>query len=398
MGSPKKPSTASPHLTSVRPAPSVGIIGGGQLSRMLCLAATQLGLRTVTVERTLDCPAATVSGQHLVGDWNDPAVLAQVASLCDVITLENEFVHAEALASLETSDHSVLPSSRCLEAIQDKLRQKETLRSADLPTPPFQSVDTLDALQEAAEKFGFPFVLKRRRNGYDGKGNVTVASAAELETAWKHLDGTTNPLFAEAFCHFRAELAIMVCRRPSGDTIVYPVVETVQKNHICHLVTAPAQIEPAVEEAAIRVATAATTAFDGIGCLGVELFLTKEKEIVVNELAPRVHNSGHYTMEACTTSQFENHIRAVLDLPLGSPQLVRPCAVMINLLGDAPGPAFPQGVAQALEVDGAHLHLYAKDQSQLGRKMGHLTVVGDKPESTLDQAQRAANAITFQSA
>ena len=365
---------------------------------MLCLSATQLGLKTVTVERTPDCPAATVSGQHIVGDWNQPAVLAQVASQCDVITLENEFVHAEALASLEASNHSVLPSSRCLEAIQDKLRQKETLRAKGLPTPPFRSVDTVEELRAAAEEFGFPFVLKRRRNGYDGKGNMTIASAGEIDTAWQHLDGPHHPLFAEAFCHFKAELAIMVCRRPRGDTIVYPVVETVQKNHICHLVTAPARIEPTVKEAAIRVATAAVTGFDGIGCLGVELFLTSENEIVVNELAPRVHNSGHYTMEACTTSQFENHLRAVLDLPLGSPQLVRPCAVMINLLGDAVGPAYPQGIAQAMEVDAAHIHLYAKDQSQVGRKMGHLTVLGDEPEATLAQARRAANGITFQTA
>ena len=375
--------------------PCVGIIGGGQLSRMLCVAAAQLGVRTVTVERKADCPAAAVSHLHQVGDWNDPAVVRQLATHADVVTLENEFVNAETLAILESENVRILPSAECLRTIQDKLIQKEALQAAGLPTPRFRSTDSSNELREAGAEFGYPFVLKRRRNGYDGKGNFTIKTVQDLETGWTLLDGDRHPLFAEEFCPFKAEIAVMVCRSPRGQTAVYPVVETVQKEHICHIVKAPAAVPDSTSAQAIRIATDAVSSVKGIGSIGVELFLTQDDQIVVNELAPRVHNSGHYTIEACHTSQFENHIRAILDLPLGNSDLIEPAAVMINLLGDAPGPSFPSGVSEALEIDGAHLHLYGKDQSQLGRKMGHLTVTGNSMESVMSRAKSAAKKITF---
>jgi 5-(carboxyamino)imidazole ribonucleotide synthase len=375
--------------------PCVGIIGGGQLSRMLCIAAAQLGIRTVTVERKANCPAAAVSHLHQVGDWNDPAVLRQLAAHADVVTLENEFVNAETLTILETENVRILPSAECLRTIQDKLIQKEALQTAGLPTPRFRSTDSIDELQEAGSEFGYPFVLKRRRNGYDGKGNFTIKTALELETGWAVLNGDNHPLFAEEFCPFKAEIAVMVCRSSIGQTVVYPVVETIQKEHICHIVKAPAAVPDSTSAQAIRIATDAVSSVKGIGSIGVELFLTQDDQIVVNELAPRVHNSGHYTIEACHTSQFENHIRAVLGLPLGNPGLIEPAAVMINLLGDAAGPSYPSGVSEALEIDGAHLHLYGKDQSQLGRKMGHLTVTGNSMESVMSRAESAARKITF---
>jgi len=383
------------ELRSKNHGPCVGIIGGGQLSRMLCLAAAQLGIKTVTVERKADCPAAAVSHLHQVGDWNDPAVLRQLATHADVVTLENEFVNAETLTILETENVRILPSAECLRTIQDKLIQKEALQTAGLPTPRFCSTDSIGELQEAGSEFGYPFVLKRRRNGYDGNGNFTIKTAQDLETGWAVLDGDNHPLFAEEFCLFKAEIAVMVCRSSSGQTVVYPVVETVQKEHICHIVKAPAAVPDSTSAQAIRIATDAVSSVKGIGSIGVELFLTQDDQIVVNELAPRVHNSGHYTIEACHTSQFENHIRAVLGLPLGNPDLIEPAAVMINLLGDAAGPSFPSGVSEALEVDGAHLHLYGKDQSQLGRKMGHLTVTGSPMESVMSRAELAAKKITF---
>ena len=386
----KQPGTKSSTL-----CPTIGIVGGGQLSRMLCQAAAQLGIRTTTVERSSDCPAATVSHTHQVGDWNDPAVLRRLAAESDVVTLENEFVHADALSTLESEGALVYPSSECLRIIQDKLVQKRSLKAAGLPTPLFQDASSRDELIEAANQYGYPFLLKRRRNGYDGKGNFTVKSPSELDLGWNHLDGDNNPLFAEKFCDFQAEIAVMVCHSITGDTAVYPVVETIQKDHICHVVKAPASIPQVTAESAIEIAKAAVAAVKGTGSIGVELFLTKDNLIVVNELAPRVHNSGHYTIEGCGTSQFENHIRAILGLPLGGTSLVKQSAIMINLLGDAEGPSHPAGVSRALEIDGVHLHLYGKDKSQLGRKMGHITTISDSMDEALEKAQEAARQITF---
>ena len=387
--------TPSRPMTSMKKPPTVGIIGGGQLSRMLCLAATQLGIPTATLERKQNCPAATVSGRHLVGDWNTIEALRALRAESDLLTLENEFVEAEALEQLEREGAILRPGSDCLRTIQDKLLQKQSLQAAGLPTPDFQATDSRTELDEAAERFGYPFVLKRRRNGYDGKGNFTVEDQAMLDEGWSELDGENHPLFAEAFCRFQSEIAIMVCRSSAGPQIHYPAVETIQKNHICHVVKAPAALPSAVEDEAVRIANRAVSTVSGIGSVGVELFLTHDQTFLVNELAPRVHNSGHYTIDACHCSQFENHLRAILGLPLGNPGLVRPAAVMINLLGDGPGRSYPSGVAEALEVDGVHLHLYGKDRSQLGRKMGHLTVIGNSVDDALERAHRAAQPIRF---
>ena len=373
--------------------PVVGIIGGGQLARMLCLAASALGVRTRTVERQDRCPAGAVSGRHQVGDWNLPAVALRLAEGCDVVTIENEFVNFQTLEALERRSVKVLPGSACLKIVQDKFVQKESLRAIGIPTPRFQAVSSVSALRTAAAEFGFPFLIKRRRNGYDGKGNWTVANVGELETAWRRFSG--DLLFAEEFCDFAAELAVMVCRSNSGEIVRYPVVETIQKNHICRVVKAPASISEARRREAVRIAVESVEAVGGVGSFGVEMFLTKENQILVNELAPRVHNSGHYTIEACCSSQFENHIRAILGWPLGRPEMVKPAAVMVNLLGDANGDSFPSGVSQALEIKGVHLHLYGKDASKTGRKMGHLTVLGESVESAFAKASQAAAALKF---
>ena len=375
--------------------PVVGIIGGGQLARMLCLAASALGVRTQTVERQARCPASAVSGQHQVGDWNLPAVALSLAEGCDVVTIENEFVDFQTLEALERQSVKVLPSSACLKIVQDKLVQKESLRVLGIPTPRFLAVSSLSALREAAAELGFPFLVKRRRNGYDGKGNWTMANVDELEPVWRRLKGGAETFFAEEFCDFAAEIAVMVCRSTSGETVRYPAVETVQKEHICRAVKAPASISESCRQEAVRIAVEAVSAVGGVGSFGVEMFLTKENRILVNELAPRVHNSGHYSIEGCCTSQFENHIRAILGWPLGRPDMVKPAAVMVNLLGDANGDSFPAGVPQALEVKGVHLHLYGKYASKAGRKMGRLTVLGESVESAFAKASQAAAALKF---
>ena len=373
--------------------PVVGIIGGGQLARMLCLAAATLGVRTRTVERQARCPAAAVSGQHQVGDWNLPAVALRLAEGCDVVTLENEFVDFQTLEALENQSVQVLPGSACLKIVQDKLVQKESLGALGIPTPRLRAVDSFSALRAAAAEFGFPFLLKRRRNGYDGKGNWTMFKVEELEPAWRRIQG--DSFFAEEFCDFAAEVAVIICRSTSGETVRYPVVETIQEDHICRAVKAPAFLSEARRREALRIAVESVEAVGGVGSFGVEMFLTKEDRILVNELAPRVHNSGHYTIEACCASQFENHLRAILGWPLGRTELVKPAAVMVNLLGDANGDSFPSGVPKALGIKGARLHLYGKDASKAGRKMGHLTVLGDSVESAFAKASQAAAALKF---
>jgi 5-(carboxyamino)imidazole ribonucleotide synthase len=314
----------------------------------------------------------------------------------DVVTLENEFVDAAGLATLERAGVPVFPTSATVAIVQDKLSQKETLAAAGLPVPRFSSVTTPDDVAGAGGRFGWPVVLKARRDGYDGKGNATVRTMAGIESAWLQLGGDRGrSLYVEAFCPFVRELAIIVTRGRDRNVAVYPVVETVQRDHICHLVRAPAAIAPAVAERARSIALSAVEAVDGVGSFGVELFEVATGEIIINELAPRVHNSGHYTVEACVCSQFENHLRAVMGWPLGSTAMRAPAAVMANLLGATRGPGWPIGVPASLGVSAASVHLYGKAVSSPGRKMGHVTALGESLDEAEATAVRAAGALTF---
>ncbi len=367
--------------------PSLGIIGGGQLARMTAMSALQLGCNVVVLERNPSSPAATLATHSLVGDWNTIEALLELAAQVDVITLENEFVDANHLRALEDAGHTVYPSSHTLGLVQDKFTQKQTLQAVGLPIPQMCATADLEDLERAISQLGLPLVLKARRNAYDGKGNATIRTRDDIAAAWEKLGGRAgNPLYAEEFCDFTSELAVIITRGRQGESASYPVVETVQENHICHLVRAPAAVSPEIASRAAEVASRAVEAVGAVGSFGVEMFLTRSGEIVVNELAPRVHNSGHYTIEACACSQFENHVRAVLGLPLGSTRMRAPAAAMVNLLGGVHAPGRAGGLDQALAVPGAHLHLYGKSMSGEGRKMGHVTALGN----TLAEAEQAA--------
>ena len=373
----------------------LGIIGGGQLARMTAMAAQPLGCEVIVLEKNPFSPAARLSPGSMVGDWSDPATLKKFAEHCDVISLENEFVDAGALAVLEQAGHPVFPSAACIAVTQDKLTQKQALQNAGLAVPNFRAVTSPADVVSAANDFGWPLLLKTRRNGYDGKGNFTVRSAAEVDAGWQALGGGKNELFVEAFFPFVQELAVIVTRGRNGQTVVYPVVETIQRNHVCHVVKAPAAITPDLAARATDMAQRAVAAVGGIGSFGVEMFLAKDGGLAINELAPRVHNSGHYTIEACQCSQFENHVRAVLGWPLGSPALLAPAAVMVNLLGTGKAPGQPRGLENVLGMTGARVHIYGKAMSGAGRKMGHITVLGNSPEAALAIAERAAKEIYF---
>jgi 5-(carboxyamino)imidazole ribonucleotide synthase len=385
------------RLPARRPkaASTLGIIGGGQLAKMLAQSASQFGCDIVILERNDHSPAANLAREKVIGDWDNPDSLLKLGSLVDVVTLENEFVDADSLAALERFGHKLWPSSAAMRIVQDKLLQKRALADAGLPVPRFLPAPDHASILAAAKIFGWPLLLKKRRNGYDGKGNFTLRSPADIEPAWKQLGGETNTLFVEEFCPFVLELAMMITRGQNGETACYPVVETIQRDHICHLVRAPAPIPAETAERAADIARRAVEAVGAVGTMGVELFLTKTGEILINELAPRVHNSGHYTIEACVCSQFENHVRAVLGWPLGSTELRAPAAVMVNLLGAAKGAGAPHGLAAALAIPGAHPHIYGKALSAPGRKMGHVTALGKNLDEALATAQRAASLIRF---
>jgi len=375
----------------------LGILGGGQLGRMTLQAASSLGIDVVIAEREPRSPAARLTDTSVVfkGGWGDDAALHELARLAPVVTLENEFVDAMVLERLEALGCRVRPSPGCVGVVQDKLRQKLALAAAELPVPVFRSVSSPDELPALGKELGWPLMLKARRDGYDGRGNALVRSGGEAQAACERLGWPDRTLMAEAHVAFERELAVLVVRGLDGTVASYPVVETRQdpELHVCREVLAPACVPPAVAERATQVDRAAVEAVGGVGAFGVELFLLKNGQVCVNELAPRPHNSGHYTIEACWTSQFANHVRAVLELGLGDTALRAPAAVMVNLLGSGSGAATAENVRAALEVPGAYVHVYGKAENRRGRKLGHVTALGSSVDEALARAHAAASCL-----
>jgi 5-(carboxyamino)imidazole ribonucleotide synthase len=367
----------------------LAILGGGQLARMTLQAASRLGIDVVIAERFPDSPAARLTNRGIVfpNGWDDAPRLAQLADMAPIVTLESEFVDWRVLETLAQRGARVLPSPVCVGVVQDKLLQKQTLARAALPVPIFAEVNHPSDLLRVADELGWPLMLKARRDGYDGHGNTVVRTPNGADDACRQLGWPERQLYAEAVIDFDRELAVMVVRGQDGSVAQYPVVETRQdaQLHICREVIAPADLEPQVAQRASEVASAAVEAVDGVGAFGVELFLMRGGEVCINELAPRPHNSGHYSIEACWSSQFDNHVRAVLGLPLGDPGLVAPAAAMVNLLGVSPDP-----LAATLSEPRTFVHLYGKSESRPGRKMGHVTALGQTREEALARARAAA--------
>lgn len=385
----------SPRRTQMRAVrPRLGIIGGGQLAKMTAAAALRLGCDVAVLERNAQSPAGNMAAHLLVGDWDDPQTLLQLAAAVDVVTLENEFVSAEALAAIEGAGVVLHPSSQTMRLIQDKMLQKQFCDETGIATARWRSVQTPQDVTQAGETFGWPLLLKARRNAYDGKGNVTIADPSQVETAWATID-RNGGLYVEEFCKFERELAVIVTRGRDGATAVYPVVESIQRSHVCHGVKAPADIPPATAQRATDLSRQLVQAISGVGSFGVEMFLLPDGRVLMNEIAPRVHNSGHYTVEACICSQFENHVRAVMGWPLGAPVMIGPACAMVNLLGRRSGSGVPRGLHRALMVPGASVHLYGKLTCQPGRKMGHVTALGATLEEAMATAMSAASLIDF---
>jgi len=365
------------------------------LAKMTALAAAPLGVEVVVLEKVPNSPALGVVAEVLDGNWDDSVWLRNLAGKVDCVTIENEFVDILSLEYIEELGVELHPGSACLRLIQDKFEQKRSLQRQGLPVAAFAAVESVGELMEFGAAQGWPVVLKRRRNAYDGKGNRTVSGPGEAQKEWDSLHGGRGSLYVEQFCPFTKELAVIVTRGRDGEALSYPVAESVQQAHVCRQVIVPARVPTAIIRAAERIALKAVGSVGGVGSFGVELFLLKEGTVLVNELAPRVHNSGHYSIEGCVCSQFENHVRAVLGLPLGSTALRSPAVAMVNLLGEGRGTGKPQGLAEALAVSGAHVHVYGKRLSGPSRKMGHVTALGVNQEEALLTATRAAALLHF---
>ncbi|WP_099470042.1 5-(carboxyamino)imidazole ribonucleotide synthase [Konateibacter massiliensis] len=372
----------------------IGIIGGGQLGKMMILDAKRLDYYFVILDPTQNCPAHSIADEHIVAGFDDIEAIKQLAEKSDVVTYEFEHISLKALQELEKMGHKVYPSSETLSHIQNKYDQNNWLRAHQIPIPDYVFINNLSELQAAHEKFGYPMILKTCTGGYDGKGNAVIEKAGDEETAYEALGGGTLPLMIEEWIPFEKEVSILACRSINGEVAVFPVAENVHKNSILDETTVPAKISEESNKEAFKIAKACLSAFDAYGMICIELFVTKEGRILVNELAPRPHNSGHYTIEGCYTSQYEQHIRAILGLPLGNPALIRPTA-MKNIIGDKSGKAELKGVEEAYQYSNVKLHIYGKETVSKGRKMGHITATGDTIEEALAQVRGAYDKLSY---
>ena len=361
--------------TTLKSQTILGILGGGQLARMSALAASELGIETrIFCSESEISPAQHVALKTTKGNLQDLSAILDFCSQCDYITLENEFIDQSIL---EAIDHQypgrLYPSSQTFKKIGDKISEKENFIKAGLRVAPFIKVVAKEDILQFAKLHHYPVVLKSAKGGYDGYGNATIKNEAEIDSQFLQLKGE---LLVEAFIPYEKELAVMVARNLMGEMKVYPIAHTIQENHICHYVSVPAELSAQIEKDIIESAKKAMTAIDAIGIFAFEFFLTKDNVLYLNESAPRPHNSGHYSIEGCVTSQFHNHIRSVLNLELGSTQLRAPQVLMLNLLGTQNAPACLENANAFLSVEDGHLHLYGKKMSKVGRKMGHFTLLG----------------------
>ena len=381
----------------ILPGATIGVLGSGQLGRMLAIAARQMGYRVATLSPESDSPLGQIADREVVADYDDLDAVRAFARDVDVVTFEFENVSAQATAAA-AEFAPVHPRGGVLHTTQNRLREKTFLQAHGLPVTPSASVTSLSELSGAARRLGLPAVLKTAGFGYDGKGQTNVRAESDLPAAWERVAGSepAPSLVLEAFVDFECELSVVAARGADGEFVAYPAVVNEHVNHILDVTRAPAALPPMLAREAHEIARTVLNALDVVGVLCVELFLTTDGKLLVNELAPRPHNSGHWTIEACETSQFEQQLRAVCGLPLGPVTLRTPGAAMANLLGDlwADGEPNWAGALRAVP-EGVHLHLYGKIAARPGRKMGHLTALADSPEEAARRVRAARDALTL---
>ena len=352
----------------------LGIIGGGQLGMMLTEAAKNMPehiSEIIVLDPTVNCPASQVGAKQIVADFKDEKAILEIASKVDILTYEIESGSSEVLKIAE-SKTTINPSPETLRIIQDKYLQKSFLRQNNIPVTDFDSVESLDDLKQKIKKFGYPALLKARRDAYDGIGNFVIKSDVDFEKSYNHFSGRT--LMLEKFVDFKMEVSVIAARNTKGQIATYPVVENIHEDNILKITIAPARVSADVARQAEQIAHETMRVLHGAGVFGIEMFVTSDDKILINEIAPRVHNSGHHTLQSSMTSQFEQHLRAILGLDLGNTVLLHP-TIMYNILGsrDFSG----KYRISETKIKNMYIKMYGKSESKPQRKLGHLNLVDE---------------------
>ena len=366
----------------------LGIIGGGQLGMMITEAAQNLSdeiSEIIVLDPTENCPAAQVGAKQIVGDFKDENAIIKLAEQSDIITYEIESGNTDVLSKLKTE---IEPSPSTLSIIQDKLSQKTFLSENGLPVSEFYEITSLDDLHAKINDLGLPVLLKSRRDAYDGRGNFKITSSAEIEKAYQHFEGKS--LMVEKFVNFKMEVSVIAARNTNGNITTYPLVENIHENNILNVTIAPARVSDNVIKDAEDIAKKTMEVLKGAGVFGIEMFIDQDDRILINEIAPRVHNSGHHTLQSCKTSQFEQHLRAILGLDLGNTDIIHK-TVMCNILG----PDGFEGKYKPVELnkDGVYLKMYGKSVSKPQRKLGHFNIVDLSDSESIDRLLKIADGI-----
>jgi 5-(carboxyamino)imidazole ribonucleotide synthase len=371
---------------------AIGVIGGGQLGRMFTLDAKRMGYDVVTLDPQPHSPCGQVADEQIVARYDDLSAIDDLGRRTDVVTYEFENIAIESVERLEQDGFAVTPSSEVLRITQNRVFEKEFVRGSGIPVAPFARVDTDEDLRLAGETIGFPGVLKTVRGGYDGKGQWRVADLEQAREALAQANGAQ--LIYEQFVPFVCEISVVCTRNAAGQIVTYPAAENIHDRGILSISIAPARVDAEVSERAARYAKTIASALEIVGTFCVEYFVTHDRQVLVNEIAPRPHNSGHYTIDATRCSQYEQHVRAICGLPLSEPELLR-SAIMVNILGEGKGNHLG-GVDRLLTDPNVVLHMYGKKHAVDRRKMGHFTMLVDGPitGAAIERA-RAAHAVLY---
>lgn len=385
-------SQISTDIITIKNPIRIGIIGGGQLGKMIAQEAKRMSFKIIILDPCKDCPASSVSDEIIHADFKDESAIRKLARMSDVLTYEIELANSNALKVLESQKYPVFPSPVTLEIIQNKFRQKSFLKENGIAVPEFDLVKSVECLKNLCSDYGLPAMLKACEDSYDGRGNFLIRSMDKTQEAFDFFHGKECML--EKFIPFIKEISIMVARNSDGQIVSFPVAENIHSNNVLDMTIVPARISKKVSIKAKRIAQKTMGALKGAGIFGIEMFVTKDEDVIVNEIAPRPHNSGHYSIEACSISQFEQHIRAILDLPLSDPQLLTP-AVMVNILGSEHhnGTYKINGLRKLMSIPGVKLHIYGKKISKPRRKLGHITVTAQNVQEAIFRAERAKRTI-----
>jgi 5-(carboxyamino)imidazole ribonucleotide synthase len=379
----------------IYPPSTIGIFGGGQLGKMLTQAAKKMGYNVITLDPTPNSPCAQVADEQIIATFDDYSAAEKLAEESDVLTYEFENVDADIIEHLEKKGNIIFPPSLALRITQNRIKEKEFLKKIGIPVTDFRAITSRSDLKSAQKELGLPAMLKTATGGYDGKGQTLLKTEKDILSVPEDL--FFGELIWEKYVPFTKEISVICARGTVGELKTFPVSENVHRKNILYISSVPASISRETETKAAEIARRISEGLEAVGVIGVEMFLCEDEVILVNEIAPRVHNSGHYTIEACYTSQFEQHVRAICGMPLGKTELLSPVA-MINILGEERGSGKNclAGIAEALSIPGVSLHLYGKKEAKAGRKMGHLTVLADSTSGATSRAEKAIDYLRWE--